>query len=154
MMNIFMMSQLPSRGTYIILPFPSTPSSSHWPYIPLLTFGSLFPHSRSPTLATLYVLSLRVFQPRHSFSSGTISRFSQTLCRPLWECFSSSDTLSPLEHSYAFSDFMPSLWERFRQWFSSGTLSRFSHTLPTIMMHTLLTLLIGASIQCKTCFCA
>ena len=56
----------------------------------------------------------------HSFSSGTLSRFSHTF-RPIWECFRQFflfwNTLMPFSHRHT------PVWECFRYSFLSGTLS-------------------------------
>ena len=65
---------------------------------------------------------------KHSFSSGTFSRFSYTVC-PLF-AESVSETLYLLEVCHPWRHFTSSLcWECFRHPFSFGTLSRFSHLL-------------------------
>ena len=122
------MSQVPKLRYLhfiIILLLPSTPTFSHWPYIHFDPRFPLFPHSRWPSLATLYVLSLEsvlvqtlFLEHSHAFLRlYTLSlRVFQTLVL-LW------NTLT------RFSDFTPSHWECFRHSFSSGSLSRVSQTL-------------------------
>ena len=70
----------------------------------------------------------------HSFSSGTLSRFSHTLCPH--SAKSVLDTVFPLELCHAFLTHFRSVWECSRHSFSSATNSSFSHTLHSLR-HTL-----------------